>query len=141
LTPEDRDYALYRLSCADDTLSEAQALLQTGKGLRGAVNRIYYACFYAVSALLATSEMSASKHSGVRALFNQHWIKVGALEPYLGAFYGAMFDRRQTGDYEPYTEFERADVEEWLTEARAFVAQVTEWLRQNVPGMASAPEA
>jgi len=137
--PEEREYALYRLSCASDTLDEAQALLEAGKGLRGSVNRIYYACFYAVSALLVTKGMSASKHSGVRALFNQHWIKVGALDTRLGAFYGAMFDRRQTGDYEAYSEFERADVEEWLAEARTFVAQVSDWLQANTPDLKAAP--
>ena len=139
MTAEDREYVLYRLSCAFDTLDEAQTLFGEGKGLRGSVNRIYYACFYAVSALLATEGMAASKHSGVRALFNQHWIKAGAFDARLGAFYGAMFDRRQTGDYEAYNEFDRVDVAAWLADAHSFVAQVSDWLNANIPDLKPAP--
>ena len=39
-----------------------------------AINRAYYALFYAVSALLLEEGRRFEKHSGVRAAFNQHFI-------------------------------------------------------------------
>jgi uncharacterized protein (UPF0332 family) len=38
-----------------------------------AVNRAYYAIFYAANALLATKGISRSKHSGVIAAFREHF--------------------------------------------------------------------
>lgn len=43
------------------------------------MNRIYYAMFYAVNALLIAKGFSASKHSGVRALFNKEIVNKGLI--------------------------------------------------------------
>ena len=69
MKPEEKAYVGYRLDRARETLAEAKALLDLGL-LRGAVNRLYYACFYCVSGLLFTEGMSSAKHSGVQALFH-----------------------------------------------------------------------
>ena len=45
-----------------------------------AVNRAYYAIFYAANALLATKGLQRSKHSGVIAAFRQHFVKTGLIE-------------------------------------------------------------
>ncbi len=42
-----------------------------------AINRAYYALFYAVSALLLEEGRRFSKHSGVRAAFNRDLVKPG----------------------------------------------------------------
>jgi uncharacterized protein (UPF0332 family) len=46
---------------AREALAEAALLLQAGH-LHAYVNRLYYACFYAVSAPLVTQGTSTSKH-------------------------------------------------------------------------------
>ncbi len=74
-----------RLQRADGALTEAKILMDTHHYM-GAVNRFYYACFYAVTALLETQELSSSKHSGVRSLFNLHFVKSGAIPTHLGKF-------------------------------------------------------
>ena len=66
----------YRLSRAEETLEEARLLAENKNG-NAAVNRLYYACFYAVLALLIRDGRYSSKHSGVRALFNIHFVKNG----------------------------------------------------------------
>lgn len=52
----------YRYSQAHETLQEAEILLAQS-AWRGTVNRAYYAMFYAVLAVLATRQLSASKHT------------------------------------------------------------------------------
>jgi len=89
------------------------------------VNRLYYACFYAVSALLLAEGKSSSKHSGIRALFNKEWVKTGRVSSEYGRFYRRLYDSRQKGDYGDFVQFEDADVTSWLQEAREFVAAVT----------------
>jgi len=55
---EMRSLILYRLSRAHEALEEAKILLKEGYA-NTFVNRIYYACFYAVSALLLTKVLNA----------------------------------------------------------------------------------
>jgi uncharacterized protein (UPF0332 family) len=59
-TPE---YIRYRLARSNEALSAARLMLESGL-LYDAVNRLYYACFYAVSALLLTEGLSSAKHKG-----------------------------------------------------------------------------
>jgi uncharacterized protein len=121
MTPEERDLVRYRLQRAQETLEEAALLREKGH-LNASVNRLYYACFYAVSALLLTEGKSSSKHSGIRALFNKEWVKTGRIPSEYGRFYRRLYDSRQKGDYGDFVQFEDADVAPWFQEAREFVA-------------------
>lgn len=66
------------LERAREALMEAAVLLDRSHAKTG-VNRLYYACFYAVSALLLTKGPTATRHSGLRMLFQQHVIRAGRL--------------------------------------------------------------
>ena len=121
---QDVEYARYRLSRAAESLEEARILLGSGH-LYGAVNRLYYACFYAVSALLLTEGQSSSKHSGVRSLFDQHWVNTGRVPAELGRLYRELFQRRQRSDYGDLARFESAEVERLNEEAVEFVKAIS----------------
>jgi len=54
-----------------------------------AINRAYYALFYAVSALLLEEGRRFSKHSGIRAAFNRDLVKPGRLSRKHGELYNA----------------------------------------------------
>ena len=123
MKPENVEYIRYRNQSSKETLKDARLLLENGS-LRSAVNRLYYACFYAVSALLLTDDLHSSKHSGIRALFIKHWIKTGHSPQQMGRFYLRLFERRQTGDYHDLVTFEREEVESWYREAEAFITEV-----------------
>ena len=117
------EYTRYRLARARESIGEAEVVLASGY-LNAAVSRAYYACFYAVSALLLTEGLSSSKHSGVRSLFERHWIKPGRAPVELGRFYGHIFDQRHKGDYADLTRFSEPDVRQWVGEAKAFVDHI-----------------
>ncbi len=123
MKPEVAELVRYRLARARESFAEAELLLANDH-VRTAVNRLYYACFYAVSALLLTEGHSSSKHSGVRALFDQHWIVPGRLPRDIGRFYRQLFDARQKGDYADLVTFDRAEASIWIAEAGNFVEQV-----------------
>src|SRR5450830_492551 len=107
------DLAKYRLEKAKNTLSYAKSFINDAT-LDSTVNRIYYAVFYAVNALLITQGLYASKYSGIRAIFNREIVNKGLIEKQWGEFFADMFDRRQKGDYKDFVKFEKQDVEEWL---------------------------
>ena len=76
ITTNIQDLIKYRLEQADESLEAASILV--GKGLtRPAVNRAYYAMFYAVMALLAMRKLETSKHSGAISLFDKEFVKSG----------------------------------------------------------------
>ena len=120
---ETRTLVRYRLGRAKEALEEAALLLERGY-TNTCVNRLYYACFYAVSALLLARGLSSARHSGIRALFHQHIVKPGMINVPLGQMYDRLFDNRQKGDYADLVRFALNDVQPWIEEARTFVDAV-----------------
>jgi len=119
------DLAKYRLEKAKNTLLDAKEYIG-GATLDSTVNRIYYAMFYAVNALLITKGLSSSKHTGILSLFNREFVKKGLIEKQLGKFYSDMFDNRKEGDYKDFVKFEKEDVEVWLKKAEEFINKIEE---------------
>lgn len=118
----------YRMKRAHATLRVAQTLLQQGEDPPSIVNRAYYAMLYAALALLATIGQQTSKHSGVLALFDQHFIKTQILPKEMGKFLHKAFDTRQTGDYEEEVEITKEQAPEVLGSAVQFVKSIEEKL-------------
>ena len=58
----------YRLKEAEDSIKEAEVLLKEDMSMRAVMNRLYYAMFYSVLALLQEKEMGTSKHAGAISL-------------------------------------------------------------------------
>ena len=120
----------YRRKRAKETLQEAKIMLENNK-LIAAVNRIYYAVFYEVLALLLTKGLSSSKHSGVRSLFNKEFIKTGIIAEEYGDFYNRVFGFRQRADYEDFVEFESQKVKSWLKSAKEFIDSVEKVMNET----------
>lgn len=76
-----------------------------------AVNRAYYAIFYAANALLATKGESRSKHSGVVSRFRELYVKSGEFSKELSQIYGDVMERRHIGDYELQNSVEKEDAQ------------------------------
>lgn len=131
MKPEITTLIRYRITLAKETLDDAKTALER-KHLHGSVNRLYYACFYVVSALLLTQGLRSPKHTGVLSLFNQHWVKTGRLSAEAGRFYGRMFENRLEADYGDLVVLTREQVETWLCEAKTFVDQVTALVDERV---------
>ena len=55
-----------------------------------AINRAYYAIFYAASALLRTRQLIRGKHSAVISAFRQYFIKSGQIDSSF-AYFSASF--------------------------------------------------
>lgn len=123
MTPETRILVQYRLDRAREALAEAVLLLDNGHANTG-VNRLYYACFYAVSALLLTKGLTATSHSGLRTLFHQHVIRPGLLPLGQGPLYDRLFDQRQRSDYADLVHFGVDEVRAWSVDTQAFVDAV-----------------
>lgn len=89
-----------------------------------AMNRVYYACFYSVCAVLTAEGLAYAKHSTVRTALHQHLVKTGRLAQPWGAFYNRAFDDRQEADYEAVAEFDDAIVSERIQKAEQFTIEI-----------------
>jgi uncharacterized protein len=125
------DLIKYRCGRAREAIEEAHILAGSGHW-NACVNRLYYACFYSVSALLSKSNLSSSKHTGVRSFFNHHFVKTGIIPKETAVIYNLLFERRQEGDYEVFVVFSESDVKPWLEEAEFFVNSVMTIIEQDV---------
>jgi uncharacterized protein (UPF0332 family) len=94
-----REAVLVYLDGARDALRSAQYNFD-GEFYGVAVNRAYYAFFYAATALLLTLDIVRSKHSGVLAAFREHFVKSEAFPVQDSHAYGEAFELRNVTDYE-----------------------------------------
>jgi len=120
----------YRLIRAKEAIVEAELLLQANH-FNTAVNRIYYSCFYAVSALLISEGVKAAKYSGVKQMFGLHFVTPGKIPEEYGRFYTLLFNKRQKGDYDDLIFFERGEVESFLPQSKELVAVIENYLRRQ----------
>ncbi len=90
---------------ARDSMASARREYEAG-AYSFAMNRLYYAAFYAVSAILLDREQTFKKHSGVRAAFHRQFIRTGIVDLTWGQLYDQLFEDRQEGDYVEFVSFE-----------------------------------
>ena len=64
-----------------------------------AQNRLYYAVFYAVSALAQKNNFATSKHSQLKGWFNREFVKTEKINSEYGELYFDLFEARQKSDY------------------------------------------
>ena len=93
-----------RLEKAKETLEVAQLLLKKHYW-NSAANRLYYSAFYAVLALLAKMKVKSTTHSGAKSEFFRLFIKTGIFERKYGELFTDLFNKRQEGDYDDFTNF------------------------------------
>ncbi|MEJ2732277.1 MAG: HEPN domain-containing protein [Anaerolineae bacterium] len=96
-----------------------------------AVNRAYYAIFYAANALLATQGLTRSKHSGVIAAFRERFVKTGLIEVEYSDLYGRVMENRHVSDYEIEVPVERQVAARALDDAQRFVERVEQFFQQE----------
>ena len=123
-----------RIENAESTLAESLEQIANGY-YNTAVNRMYYACYYAASALLITKSVVTKTHDGVLQMLSLHFIKTGVLATEYGRIYRNLFDKRSSGDYEDFFNHTQKSAEALYPDAKCFVEKikvlVNDWLDRN----------
>jgi len=121
------DLIEYRLQQAHETMQEAEGLCQMSFW-RGAINRSYYAMFYAVLALAVLRQQVTAKHSGVISFFDREFVRTGIFPKELSRSLHRAFESRQVNDYGEIFTVSEEEAKQMLEEARAFVLAVKDYL-------------
>jgi uncharacterized protein (UPF0332 family) len=122
----------YYLERAKSTQKDAE-LLASCESWESCVNRLYYACFYAVTALLEQHNYTAGKHTGVRSLFNQHFVHTGVVPAEFGDLYNLLFIRRHHSDYVEFYDPDITEIQPWVAETEAFINFIAQLLLEAPP--------
>ncbi|MBC7568489.1 MAG: HEPN domain-containing protein [Spirosoma sp.] len=123
------DLVTYRIERAFDTLSAAKTLADSGYW-NAVANRLYYACFYAVLALLAKNDMDTYTHKGVKIMLSQHFIKSGLIDVVWSKLYQKLFDNRNEADYEDFVDFNEEEIGVFIDDAEQFINVITALAKQ-----------
>jgi len=115
---------------AEESWAAARRELVAGSCLF-AVNRLYYAAFYAASAALLERQLSYKRHTAVRIAFHREFVKTGLLDAQWGELYDRLFEDRQQSDYTAMTSFGRERVASGLARCGEFLEQ----LRPLIPSL------
>jgi uncharacterized protein (UPF0332 family) len=113
-----------------ETWEETKGIIEN-KYWYAAANRMYYACYYMVSALLLKYGQSAHTHSGIIGLFGQNFIKTGLVSSELGKFYSQLFELRQTGDYDDWKVVAENDIVPLMPIAALFLDALEGLIRKD----------
>ncbi len=119
----------YRLREAEESIEEAKVLLKEGMSNRAVMNRLYYAMFYAVLALLQEKQLGTSKHTGAISLFDREFVKKGVFDKELSKTLHRAFELRQKGDYMEEVELTDEDVEEMFPKVMDFVKKIKNYFQ------------
>ena len=118
------------MEMADDALEVARR--ETTAGPAAAVNRAYYACFYAASAVLLFEGHKFVKHTGVRSGVHKHLVKTGRVPQEIGKKYNLLMKARVEADYQAIV---RCTAEEAADAVAAAESIVTELKRLLLSGI------
>ncbi len=117
------DYIKYRIAKSAEAINDAKVLAQN-KSWNACVNRLYYASYYVVSALLLKNKLNAQTHSGIKTLLNLHFIKTGKLSKEDGKLYSDLMDWRHKGDYGDMFDFDEETVQPLIEPVVTFIRTV-----------------
>jgi hypothetical protein len=114
--------ARHRMAGAPEAFAEGDHLLATGAA-RGSGEPLLLRGVVAARPLLATREMDSSKHSGVIALFQRHFVKTGHFDVETSRALARALQKRQKTDYADFATVTAKETQTVRGEVEAFVRE------------------
>lgn len=106
-----------------ETIQEIPYLKEQGY-YNTAINRLYYACYYAAVALLIKYRINPGTHAGVKQMLGMNFVATGILGREQGRCFSLLFERRHSSDYDDFAYSTEADIDELLPKATCFIEEV-----------------
>ena len=128
LSDEEREAIIkIRLQQAKNTYAEVNILINN-ELWNTAVNRLYYACYYAAVALMIRYGYQAHTHSGLIGLLGLHFVKTGIISDETAVVLRLLFELRQKSDYDVWIDIKPQMVLPLLDPAKNFI----EWIENII---------
>ena len=128
LKEEDRKIMVsLELEKADSTFAEHEGLTENGYW-NTLANRLYYALFHAVSALLISDGREVGSHKGAAIRFHQYYVRQGLFTDDEGSFYSQMETLREKADYNCFFKVTEADITARIEPTRKLIEKTKAYI-------------
>ena len=128
LKEEDRRIIVeMELEKAERTFAEQNVLRKAGLWSTLA-NRLYYALFHAVSALLISEGHEVGTHKGAVIRFQQYFVKTRRFSVEDGRFYSQMQTMRENADYNCSYDVSEEEILSRIEPARQFIEKIKQYI-------------
>ena len=120
----------YRIQRAYETLKEAE-VMKREKFYNAAINRLYYACYYATVALLLKYDIQTQTHNGVKTMLGLHFITTGILPLKIGKTFSTLFEKRHSGDYDDFAYCDEDLVNELYPQTQTYIDTIAHLVKEE----------
>ena len=117
----------YRLEKADLAFNESKKVAAISLWNISA-NRLYYALYYAVSALLIHDGHPVNTHRGVIAMFGNYYIRTGIFASEDGRLYSDLQTMRNNSDYNCSYDATQQEIEPMIEPAKRLIDKVSDYI-------------
>lgn len=119
-----QDLCNYRIDQAKETINVAKLCFENGH-YKDAINRAYYAAFYAVKAVLTLDNIDFKRHKDVVATFNRDYVASGVYEKEIGRLLSRLQKKRENSDYDDFYIASKEEAEDQIKFAEQIVMSIT----------------
>jgi uncharacterized protein (UPF0332 family) len=88
------------------------------------VNRMYYAAFHAVCALLIHNAMNVHTHRGALSIFNKEFVRTGVFTADEGHLFSKLEGLRERGDYNCFVDATEDEIVPLVEPLLAFIKKI-----------------
>ena len=113
-------FVRYRMEKAEEAYTAAKILYDNAQW-NAAINRLYYACFYAASAVLLNRHIGAKSHAGVLGMFSERIVRTGEISLEDFRVYSKLLGWRTKGDYSDMFDYTKEDLDMVMQPTRIFL--------------------
>ena len=121
------DLCKYRMEQARESLDASKIMLENDL-IKDAVNRSYYATFYALKAVLAIEEKDFKRHKDVVAYFNKMYVATGKFPSELGRMIAKLQQLRDKSDYDDFFVVSTERANQQVVSAERVITEVARYL-------------
>ena len=115
------------LEKADRTYDDMSFCANEGKW-EAAANRLYYALFHAMSALLINDGYIVKSHRGVMAMFGEHFVKTGIFTKQDGALLSELVIMRDNADYNCFFEADEEKLKPFIEPTQQLIEKIKQYI-------------
>ena len=121
------DLCIYRIRNAVETLGVAALCLES-QHYKDSINRIYYAAFYSIKAVLALEEIDFKRHKDAVAYFNKTYVATEIFSRETGKKLGRLKQERESSDYDDFYVASLTDATDQYNSAKLIIDEIEKYL-------------
>ena len=115
------------LEKADRTFADVLFCANEGKW-ETAANRLYYALFHAMSALLISDGHPVKSHRGILAMFGEHYVRTEIFSKQDGALLSELVIMRDNADYNCFYETNEEKLRPYIEPTKKLIDKIAKYI-------------